>query len=61
MAGAVSCLLQARPEWTAQELRKALFESGDYFRENGKSDPLYVRGYGIPDVFLAAGLEENKQ
>jgi subtilisin family serine protease len=57
MAGAVTCLLQTHPDWTVKELRKALFHSGDYYRKNGKPDPLYVRGYGIPDVYAAAGLD----
>lgn len=59
MAGAVACLLQVHPEWTVQQLRKALFHSGDYYRKNGKPDPLFVHGCGIPDVFLAAGIEEK--
>ncbi|MFC2168383.1 S8 family serine peptidase [Acidobacteriota bacterium] len=59
MAGAVACLLQVHPEWTVVELRQALFSSGDYFREHSMADPLFVHGYGIPDVFLASGLEES--
>lgn len=58
LAGAVACLLQVHPQWTVQELRKALFHSGNYYREHGKPDPLFVHGYGIPDVFLAAGLKK---
>jgi len=57
MAGAVACLLQAHPKWTIKELRKALFESGDYFRQYGKADPHYIRGYGIPDLSRAAALK----
>ena len=57
MAGAVACLLQVHPEWTVQQLRQALFHSGDYYRKFGKPDPLFVHGYGIPNVFLAAGLK----
>jgi hypothetical protein len=60
MAGAVACLLQVHPEWTVQSLRKALFESGKYYRQHGKPDPLFVRGYGIPDVYLAAGMPGKK-
>jgi len=59
MAGAVACLLQTHPEWTVEELRQALFRSGNYYRQHGRPDPLFVHGYGIPDVFLAAGLEES--
>lgn len=57
MAGAVACLLQVHPDWTVQQLRKALFSSGDFYRKQGKPDPLFIHGYGIPDVFLAAGLK----
>jgi len=59
MAGAVVCLLQTHPEWTVEELRQALFRSGDYYRQHGRPDPLFIHGYGIPDVFLAAGLKES--
>ncbi len=58
MAGAVACLLQTHPDWTVEELRQALFSSGDYYRQHGKPDPLFVHGYGIPNVFIAAGLED---
>ncbi|MCK4763405.1 MAG: S8 family serine peptidase [Candidatus Aminicenantes bacterium] len=54
MAGAVACLLQTHPGWTVKEIRRALFFSGDYYRKHGKPDPLFIHGYGIPDVFLAA-------
>jgi len=37
-----------------------LFDSGDFFRREGKSDPLFVHGYGVPDVFLAAGLKKDQ-
>ncbi len=57
MAGAVACLLQVHPEWTVQKLRKALFHSGNFYRQHGKPDQLFIHGYGIPDVFLAAGLK----
>jgi subtilisin family serine protease len=57
MAGAVACLLQVHPDWTVQQLRKALFFSGDFYRKHGKPDPLFIHGYGIPDVFFAAGLK----
>jgi len=58
MAGAVACILQVHPEWTVQEMRKALFNSGDFFLKYGKPDPLFVYGYGIPDVFEAANLNK---
>jgi len=59
LAGAVACLLQVHPEWTVKELRKALFESGDYFRQHGRPDPLFIHGYGVPDIFQAAGLAKK--
>ena len=57
LAGAVACLLQVHPEWTVEQLRQALFESGNYYRQHGRPDPLFVHGYGIPDVFRASGLK----
>ncbi len=59
MAGAVACLLQSHPQWTVRQLRQALFRSGDFYRRYIKPDPLNIHGYGIPDVFLAAGLERD--
>jgi serine protease AprX len=54
LAGAVACLLQIHPDWTVQQVRSALFESGDYARVNGRPDPLFIRGHGIPDLARAA-------
>ena len=61
LAGGLTCLLQVHPEWSVKQVREAVFKSGDYFRKNGKPDPLFICGYGIPDLYLAAGLEEKKQ
>jgi subtilisin family serine protease len=47
VAAAVACLIQARPEWTVDELRDALFHTSDYYVEHETHDPLFVRGYGI--------------
>ncbi len=57
MAGAIACLLQAHPGWDTEELRTSLFSSGDYFRQHGKPDSLYIHGYGIPDISRAAGIQ----
>ena len=54
LAGAVACILQANPDWTVAKIRESLFHSGDYFRTHGQPDPLFIHGYGIPDVFMAA-------
>jgi subtilisin family serine protease len=56
LAGAGACLLQLHPDWTVEQVQQALFRSGDYFRREGKPDPLHIHGYGIPDVSRAAGL-----
>jgi subtilisin family serine protease len=63
LAGAVACLLQKRPRLTVRQARDVLFRSGDYFRSRGRPDPLLIRGYGIPDLARAAGLEppESRQ
>lgn len=56
LAGAAACLLQVRPGWTLAQIREALFTSGSYFRVHAGPDPLFIEGYGIPDVHLASGL-----
>jgi subtilisin family serine protease len=59
MAGAVACILQANPDWSVNRIREALFRTGDYFRIHSQPDPLYIYGYGIPDVFTAADLDSD--
>ncbi len=53
LAGGVACLLQAHPNWSVKEVREALFQSGDFFRANGRPDSLFIQGYGVPDLFRA--------
>jgi hypothetical protein len=53
VAGAVACLIQARPHWTVDQMRTALFETADYFAAQGTHDPAFVRGFGIIDAFAA--------
>ena len=50
LAGAVACMLDAAPTLSIADVRLALFETGDYFEANGTHDPLFVHGYGLPDV-----------
>jgi subtilisin family serine protease len=58
IAGAGACLFQAHPKWALRDFRKALLESGDYFLREGKPDPAFVLGYGVPDLYRAAGLKK---
>jgi len=57
LAGAVACLLQGHPDWSIAEV-KAARASGSYYRKNGEPDPLFVRGYGVPDMARAVGLPQ---
>ncbi len=52
VAGGIACILQARPEWSVEEIRSNLFKTGHYFREAGTWDTTFVQGYGIPDFSL---------
>ncbi|MFC1660475.1 S8 family serine peptidase [Gemmatimonadota bacterium] len=56
LAGAVACLLQAHPDWSVRQVREALFRSGTYFLQKGGPDPLFIQGYGLPDIARAAAL-----
>ena len=60
MAGATACLLQALPDLSLVELRQLIFESGDYYREHGRPDSLFIRGYGVPD-FKRILEDENEE
>jgi subtilisin family serine protease len=56
VASAAALLVQAHPTWTIAEIRTALFQTADYFVENGTHDPEFRRGYGIIDIFAAAQI-----
>ena len=56
LAGAVACILQARPDFTLAQIRSALFATASRSAPNGtlNPDPLFVEGYGIANAFNAA-------
>ena len=56
--GILKELLDRGMEALAQQAEQLVFESGDFSRREGKPDPLFVHGYGVPDVYRAAGLRE---
>jgi serine protease AprX len=55
IAGAMACLVQARPGASVAELREAVFATASEWIATGAFDPQYVRGYGIIDAAAAAG------
>lgn len=55
LAGAVACVLQARPDFTVDSLRTALFATASRSDASGTHpDPLFVTGYGIVKAFSAS-------
>jgi len=54
VACAVACLIDAHPEWTPDDLRTALFNTADYYKQYGTFEPKYIRGYGILDAMSAS-------
>jgi subtilisin family serine protease len=54
VAGAVTCVLQANPNWTVDLMRQQLFATASDFVFSGEPDPLHIRGYGIVDAQAAA-------
>ena len=55
LAGAVACVLQARPDFTVDSLRTALFATASRSDASGTHpDPLFVTGYGIMKAFSAS-------
>ena len=54
LAGAAACILQARPDFTVNSLRAALFATASRSDSNGlHPDPLFITGYGIARAFAA--------
>ncbi|MEE8171050.1 MAG: S8 family serine peptidase, partial [Phycisphaerae bacterium] len=53
VAGATALIIQAHPNWTVDRIRRALFHTADRFSVDGTFDPLFIRGYGIIDVWAA--------
>ncbi|MCE7973777.1 MAG: hypothetical protein DYG92_05525 [Leptolyngbya sp. PLA1] len=54
LAAAVACLVQAHPDWTAAQMRAALFATASDQVANGQPDPLFVRGHGVINAAAAA-------
>ncbi|MCE9620140.1 MAG: S8 family serine peptidase [Planctomycetes bacterium] len=55
LAGAVACMLQARPDFTVDSIRQALFATATQSDEFGlHPDPLFVTGYGIAQAYKAS-------
>lgn len=52
-AGAVACLIQARPAWTVEQVRTYLMLTASDYVANDTFDGTFVRGYGIIDVLAA--------
>jgi hypothetical protein len=50
IAGVLGCLSQAHPRWRVKTMRIRLFRTGDYFKAHKATDPLFVKGYGIPNL-----------
>lgn len=59
VACAVACLIQARPQWTVDQMRSMLFATASDQVANGQPDPRFVRGYGIVNAAAALGLDCN--
>ncbi len=57
VAGAVACLIQARPAWTVEQMRTYLMLSASDYTANGTHDATFVRGYGIINVLAALGQD----
>lgn len=56
VAAVVACLIDARPNWSVDQLREGLFTTADYYVSNGTFDPLHVHGYGVINAYAALGL-----
>lgn len=55
VAAAIACLTQARPGWTVDQMRAAVFATASDQAANGVPDPLFIRGYGFINAAAAFG------
>jgi len=53
VAGGVALIIQARPTWSVEKIRRAVLHTATDFRTTATYDPLHVRGYGLLDVMAA--------
>ena len=53
-AGAAALVWQAHPDWTAEQVRRALIETADVYLRTGTHDPDFVRGYGLMNAWEAS-------
>jgi len=53
LAGGTALVIQAHPTWSPDKIRRAYFHTASGFGASGQYDPLYIRGYGIVNVFAA--------
>ncbi len=58
-AGVVACLLQARPDWTIEQMREFLFKTADYYTTYRTYDSTYVLGYGLINAYKAYDWDCN--
>ena len=59
VAGAVVCMVQARPNWTVDQMRNLLFHTASDYLANGQADPLFVRGFGVINAYNAVAADCN--
>lgn len=59
VAGGVSLIVQAHPNWNVDRIRRALFHTAAGFIANSTFDATHVRGYGIINVMAAINYVEG--
>ncbi|MFZ4574784.1 MAG: S8 family serine peptidase [Phycisphaerales bacterium] len=53
VAATVACLVGAHPDWSVDRMRGALTRSASDWVQNGATDPLFIRGFGIVNALSA--------
>ena len=46
-------ILQAHPDWTVDQIRRAVMHTAGDFMANATYDPLYIHGYGLMNTMAA--------
>lgn len=53
VAAGAALMIEAHPDWNADKVRRALFQTAEGFLADSTFDPLFVRGYGVVDFYAA--------
>jgi len=56
VACGTALVIDAHPDWSVKQIRASLLRTASDYVRDGRPDPLYIRGYGLIDVWAAINV-----